>query len=280
MILGQKVINYPDYYDKKSCDLLQPIARSLQRAKLPIVEAELSFFGCDWWGHYEFSWLDAQTGWPIHCFLQLEIPATTPFILESKSLKLYLGCFANSLFTHEQIVSVVESDLSFKAGGHIKATLYDFRHEIFSEIKSQQSPSLIELDQIEIYCDTYEYNPGLLKPAHSRECLEQRFAFRSFRSNCLVTGQPDWAHMFITICPSEESKGICAESLLRYLTSFRLHQEFHEHCVERVYCDIVKQYAPSSLTVYGAFFRRGSLDINPIRSSQPLTQSWERLPSH
>lgn len=280
MILGQKVTSYPDYYDKKSCNLLQPIPRSLQRAKLPLPEQDLSFFGCDWWGHYEFSWLDARTGWPVHCFLQLEIPANTPFIIESKSLKLYFGCFTNSLFTREQVVSIIEKDLSAQAGGPIKARLYDFSHEIFSGIKLPQGLSITELDQLATSCDVYEYEPGLLRRAPDPECGEQLFVFRSFRSNCLVTGQPDWAHMFITIRPSAKRSGICGQSLLRYLTSFRQHQEFHEHCVERIFCDIFQKYTPSNLTVYGAFFRRGALDINPIRSLQPLTQSWQRLAYH
>lgn len=280
MILGQKVTSYPDYYDKKSCDLLQPIPRSLQRAKLPIAHEELSFFGFDWWGHYEFSWLDAVTGWPTHCFLQLEVPAHTPFIIESKSLKLYFGCFANSLFTQEQVISVIEKDLSAKAGGPIQARLYNFKDENFSSIVKQQDQKFIELDLLTTSCDSYEYEPNLLKSTLAVGCAEQRFAFRSFRSNCLVTGQPDWAHMFITMQPSIEAHGICSESLLRYLTSFRQHQEFHEHCVERVFCDIMQKYAPANLTVYGAFFRRGSLDINPIRSLQPVAQSWQRLPYH
>lgn len=276
MILGQKVTSYPDLYDSSAVTLLVPIARGPQRAHLSLPE----FHGCDWWGHYEFSWLDASTGWPTHCFLQLEIPAQSPFIIESKSLKLYLGSFANSLMSQEQVIQTITTDLSAHAQAPVTARLIAFSDPIFAQTDTRHlSAPWQDLNALDLSCDTYDYDPSLLefgkKDLHDEPSLRY-FVFRAFRSNCLVTGQPDWAHVAITTNAST----LCENSLLRYLTSFRQHQEFHEHCVERIFSDLFLKYRPSILTVYGAFFRRGSLDINPIRSLTPITEHWSRLAYH
>jgi 7-cyano-7-deazaguanine reductase len=279
-ILGKKITLYPDLYGPETPSLLQPIARSLQRHTLPLSNSHFwPYYGTDWWCHYEMSYLEASTGWPVHGFLQIAIPAQSPFIIESKSLKLYLGSFANTLITRHDLLEKITLDLSHKAEDKVVISFHVSSAPLFVTNVADNGERL-DLSSIDVPCSCYDYNPGLLelKPPLKREW--QRFFFGCFRSNCLVTAQPDWAHIFIDILPQTKGSTVTPQSLLRYLTSFREHQEFHEHCVERIFCDLLSAISPENLTVYGAFFRRGCLDINPIRSLSPITEHWQRLPYH
>lgn len=281
LVLGKKITTYPDTYSAASHELLQCFPRSQQRAHLPLDPlAPLPFQGCDWWNHYEMGWLDAATGWPQQAFLRLEIPASSPNLIESKSLKIYLGSFANSLMSREQLQEHICADLSLKAGVPITVIVEPWGSTLFHNIASHQAP-WVNLSEIEIPCEHYTYEASLLdaglKPL-DKVASEQYFLFPAFRSNCLVTGQPDWAHIFVRYMPDKTT--VSPEALLRYLVSFRQHQEFHEHCVERIFCDLFQRLNPRDLVAYGAFFRRGSLDINPVRSMGALCAQWARQPYH
>lgn len=278
--LGKKITDYPDLYTSESVTLLQSFPRSQQRCLLPL--SDLLFHGVDWWNHYEMQWLDDATGWPKQAFLQLEIPAHSPNLIESKSLKLYLGSFSNSLLSESDLVSKITHDLSVKAGAPVQVKLETFGSDKFKSL-AEMPQGIVDLGKLNCECSVYHYQPeflndGLVELRHSPK--QQHFFFNAFRSNCLVTGQPDWAHIFISHMPNKID--LSPEALLRYLVSFRQHQEFHEHCIERIFCDLYSRLEPQDLTVYGAFFRRGSLDINPIRSLKPLTSvaRWARQPYH
>jgi 7-cyano-7-deazaguanine reductase len=268
-ILGVEIKSYPDLYDK-SC--LFPIKRSAQRAQLGLTIA-LPFLGYDWWNHYEFTWLNKKTGWPEARLLSIIIPCTSESIVESKSLKLYLGSFANSLFHEQEIIDLIEEDLKNLLCSPIKVLLQAHKNSSISKIYS--SKNVICLDDYPTFCSQYEYCPSLLKLApqlHKEEVSSFSFQTHIFRSNCLITHQPDWASLEL----SWLGKPIDQESLYQYLVSFRLHNEFHEHCIERIFIDLYNILEPKSLSVRGFFTRRGSVDINPCRSTFSQTPSFHR----
>lgn len=260
-ILGLTLDHYPDLYDKT---LLYAIPRAKQREEFGVViNNNLPFVGFDWWNHYEFSWLNNKTGWPEMRVLSFIVPHSSKNIIESKSLKIYLGSFSNSLFSEEDVVSTIEQDLSELLESSIHIQLHLYSSSLFSKIfKTAQG---ICLDNFPTTCSVFEYDPSLLKLAPSiqqEEASYFKYETHSFRSNCLITQQPDWATIEITWL----GKPLLPESLYQYLMSFRLHNAFHEHCIELIFIDLYKIINPKSLTVRGFFNRRGSVDINPCRS--------------
>ena len=264
--LGQSSA-YADQYD---ASLLQPIARSLQRAHLGLIEGKLSFLGADLWTGYEVSWLNPK-GKPQLALLQLTVPCETPNLVESKSLKLYLNSFNQSRFANMAAVrETIARDLSAAAYAHdgsekrprIGVTL------LAPDAFDQQSVAELDgldLDRLDIECDTYQPQADFLQADSKQMPVTEVLTSRLLKSNCLVTGQPDWGSVQIayTGAPIDQA------GLLRYIVSFRQHQEFHEHCVERMFCDIMARCQPTQLTVYARYTRRGGLDINPYRTNSP-----------
>ncbi|MEN9481062.1 MAG: hypothetical protein RLZZ298_2457 [Pseudomonadota bacterium] len=248
-----------EYCAEYAPELLYPIPRQLKRDELGISAATLPFVGEDLWNAYELSWLNAK-GKPVVALASFRVPATSPNLVESKSFKLYLNSFNQTPFADtETVQQTLAGDLSAAAGAAV-----DVKIELLS---SRPQPTLgypqgILLDELDIVCDTYQPAPQQLLTVDG-EKVEEILYSHLLKSNCLVTGQPDWAMVVIRY----RGRPIDHAGLLRYIVSFRGHNEFHEQCVERIYCDITRQCAPDMLAVYARYTRRGGLDINPFRSS-------------
>lgn len=255
LTLGQTV----GYQSQYSPDLLQPVPRSLNREEIGLSGQNLPFQGTDIWNGYELSWLTPK-GLPQIAILRCYVPHTTPNIIESKSFKLYLNSLNQTAFENADAVSaVLQKDLSECAGGHVDVEVIkpsEFTAETFVH------SDWVCLDDRDIAITQYSPDPSLLQT--TKQCVQELKVYSNLlKSNCLVTDQPDWATVFIKYSGAE----ICPDGLLKYLISFREHNEFHEQCVERIFTDIMAQAHPSELTVYARYTRRGGLDINPFRSN-------------
>jgi 7-cyano-7-deazaguanine reductase len=260
-----KTAFYPSAYDPA---LLFPMPRATKRAELGLT-GTLPFFGMDIWNAYEVSWLNLR-GKPQVAIATLMVPADSPNIVESKSLKLYLNTFNHTrLAGAEALLDLLRTDLSESFGAPVQIRLTG--SEDFSKIKMAELDGLL-LDRLDIEIDHYLPDPTLLKSGQEVVPVEEKLVSHLFRSNCLVTGQPDWGSVQIHYVGAP----IDQESLLRYLIGFRDHHEFHEQCVERIYMDVLRQCAPQKLMVLARYTRRGGIDINPWRSNFSLTQ----LPSN
>ena len=264
------------YADRYDASLLQPIARRLQRTHLGLTEGKLPFLGADLWTGYEVSWLNPK-GKPQLALLQLTVPCETPNLVESKSLKLYLNSFNQSVFADMAAVrEAIARDVSAAAYGHdgsakhARIGLTLLPPDAFDQQRVAELSGL-DLDRLDIDCDTYSPQPDFLQADQSQMPVLEVLSSRLLKSNCLVTGQPDWGSVQIAYTGAP----IDQEGLLRYIVSFRQHQEFHEHCVERMFCDILAHCQPSKLSVYARYTRRGGLDINPFRTNSP-----QALPAH
>jgi 7-cyano-7-deazaguanine reductase len=254
--LGKKV-NYQDQYDPS---LLFPIARALKRSEIGLDEQALPFHGVDLWNAFELSWLNAK-GKPQVAIASFRIPAHSPNLIESKSFKLYLNSYNQTrLADRATLLARLEHDLSQAAGASVSAAIRgpeDFPRERCAELPGES------LDDLDIEIFEYTPNPSLLQ-ADPGEVVSETLTSDLLKSNCLVTGQPDWGSVMIHYVGARIER----EGLLRYLIGFRLHNEFHEQCVERIFVDILRQCHPQSLTVYARYTRRGGLDINPWRSTE------------
>jgi 7-cyano-7-deazaguanine reductase len=249
-----KPTTYPDRYDP---ELLFPIARADAREALGLTGA-LPFGGVDLWTAYEISWLDAG-GKPQVGVGRFRIPAGSPRIVESKSLKLYLGSFAQeSAVESSEVVRRIESDLTRACGAPVAVAL-----DPPTDIAALHPTSLPgeSLDALAIATDVYEPAPALL--VASGRHVDETLRSALFRSRCPVTGQPDYGDVMIRYRGPRIERG----GLLRYLISYRRHAAFHESCVERMFVDVLARCAPQALTVYARFLRRGGIDINPFRSN-------------
>lgn len=261
-VLGINVA-YPARYDAA---LLVPIKRANNRRALGITEDELPFCGADVWNAFELSWLDPQ-GKPQVARGRFIFPCTSPSLVESKSLKLYLNSLNQESFSAlEDVRDRIRQDLSAAAGAEVEVLLQPFA----GMQEMLDAPTGVNIDKLDVVCNEYDVNPQLLQLVDSGAAFEQvvdEVLYTDlFRSRCPITGQPDWASM--TICYNGPQ--IDRASLLRYLVSFRLHNDFHENCVERIFCDISAHCRPAQLSVEANFLRRGGLDINPIRSSSEM----------
>lgn len=259
-----------DYIDHYTPSLLQAVPRSLGRQSLGLAEASLPFVGQDIWHGYELSWLNAK-GKPMVALATFIVPYNSPNLIESKSFKLYLNSFNQSRFADLGLVyQALQQDLSACAGKPVQVSLHNV-----SEIMTFQ-PTWIPgvcLDELDISIEQYQYDPGLLALAPVRGKVEEKLHSHLLKSNCLITSQPDWASVFIHY----RGAAISHEALLKYLISFRSHNEFHEQCIERIFIDIWQAAKPEFLAVYARYTRRGGLDINPLRSSEPYTAPNIRL---
>ncbi len=250
--LGKKV----KYISTYSPDLLFPIPRESKRKEIGIND-KLPFKGCDIWNSFELSWLNNK-GKPVVAFAEFIIPADSPNIIESKSFKLYLNSFNNTHFASvTEAEKRLHSDLSKAAGKEIT---------VKADLIKNQTPTLqcfddLCLDDYDISCDTYHVDSNYLTT--NDEFITEKLYSNLLKSNCPITGQPDWAS--IQICYTGIK--INHTGLLKYIVSFRDHDEFHEQCIERMFCDIMKRCQPQSLSIYARYTRRGGLDINPYRST-------------
>lgn len=261
-----KASAYADQYDPS---LLFPIPRNGKREEIGITGA-LPFFGADLWTAFELSWLNAR-GKPQVALAHFTIPCETPHIIESKSFKLYLNSFNNSRFDSLEAVQerlredVNEALWRGAAVRQSSASVRVIAQDAF-ELQKVQELQGLNLDRLDIECSDYTPCPDLLKADHDNPPVSETLVSHLLKSNCLVTGQPDWGCVQI----SYTGAAIDQESLLRYIVSFRNHNEFHEQCVERIFMDIMRQCRPLKLSVYARYTRRGGLDINPLRTSHPM----------
>ncbi|MCP3700764.1 MAG: NADPH-dependent 7-cyano-7-deazaguanine reductase QueF [Aliivibrio sp.] len=255
LTLGQKT----EYKHNYEPELLQAVPRSLNRDDLDLGD-ELPFQGCDIWTLYELSWLN-QNGLPQVAIGDVTLPASSPNLVESKSFKLYLNSFNQTKFASwDDVTSTLIKDLSACAGGEVKVEIHPVQAYSQQPIVDMTGECI---DNQDIVIDNYEFDAEYLESSTSNEIVEETLHSHLLKSNCLITNQPDWGSVEISYTGSK----IDREKLLRYLISFRQHNEFHEQCVERIYTDIMKFCKPKSLTVFARYTRRGGLDINPFRSS-------------
>lgn len=253
--LGKPVV-YSGSYDP---GLLFPIPRALQRQALGIGDP-LPFIGVDIWNAFELSWLDAR-GKPRVALAEFRVPATSPNIIESKSFKLYLNSYMQTRIPDtEALRQRLAGDLSAAAGAPVSVVLGTPTSKQSALIENLEGEVIDDLP-IEIS----HYGPPQPDFLHSNPdaVVEESLVSHVFKSNCPVTGQPDWASVQLHY----QGPRLGRDGLLRYLVSYREHDDFHEHCVERIFVDVLARCAPSRLSVYARYTRRGGLDINPFRAT-------------
>lgn len=253
--LGQ-ASHYPQQLDPA---LLSPVPRALARQELGLNQQQLPFSGADLWTGYELSWLDAL-GKPQVAVADFSLSCTTPALIESKSFKLFLNSFNQARFADwQQVQRLLVEHLSHCAGGPVTVKL-----RRLAELANEPLVLLPgeSLDEQPLAIDHYDYDAALLS-ADTQRIVSESLCSDLLKSNCLITNQPDWGSVLIRYRGPAIDRG----ALLRYLVSFRNHNEFHEQCVERIFCDLLRQCRPSHLTVYARYTRRGGLDINPFRSN-------------
>ena len=240
--------------------LLEPIPRADGRSRMGLTGA-LPFSGEDIWNAYELSWLDSG-GKPVIATGEFRFPADSPNIVESKSLKLYLNSLSGSRYeSPEAVRTAIAADLGRTCGAEAQVLL---RAPAADETLAQGEPVGQCIDAAELANPGYDLDPGRLRDGadpHS-EVAETLYS-NLLKTNCPVTGQPDWATVMIRY----RGPGIRRAALLAYLVSYRNHAEFHEQCVERMFVDIERFCRPVALSVYARYLRRGGLDINPFRSN-------------
>lgn len=256
------------YVDQYDAALLFTIARRPKRDEIGL-PVTLPFFGADLWTAYELGWLNPR-GKPQLALARITVPAESTHIVESKSFKLYLNSFNNSVFVDAMEVQTrLREDLSAAIwqGGNVMSSVgvqlvlpQDFDKEPVHELDG------LNLDRLDLECTHYLPAPELLTAQFNEVPVTETLASQLLKSNCLVTGQPDWGSVRISYTgPQIDQAG-----LLQYIVSFRNHNEFHEQCVERIFMDIWRRCKPSKLEVYARYTRRGGVDINPWRTSHPM----------
>lgn len=257
--------SYADQYDPS---LLFPIPRATKRAEIGI-SGSPPFLGADLWTAFELSWLN-QRGKPQVALAHITVPCETPNIVESKSFKLYLNSFNNTRFANAEAVQArMRADISeaaWRGAEHpgtvgVKLLLPEqFDREPVHELDG------LSLDRLDIECTQYQPAPERLSAKFDEGPVSEVLVSHLLKSNCLVTGQPDWGSVRIAYSGPQ----IDQEGLLQYIVSFRNHNEFHEQCVERIFMDLWTRCKPIKLEVYARYTRRGGLDINPWRTSHPM----------
>lgn len=252
-----KQVSYTFNYDP---DQLCPIPRGIGREAAGLDSQAGGWHGEDIWNVYEVSWL-TPSGRPEIAMAELRVPAASPCLIESKSLKLYFNSFNMTRFsTADAVRQTISADLRRATGTDVAVSLLAAEH--FNRAALAE-PEGICLDGQEIGDFIYTPDPTLLSTGTQK--VQQTLFSRLFRSCCPVTGQPDWA----TIVVSYEGQQISPDNLLRYLVSYREHAGFHETCVEKIFNDIMQYCTPEQLLVSARFTRRGGIDINPVRSTRP-----------
>ena len=256
------------YVDRYDPSLLFPISRLANRAELGLHGA-VPFFGADLWSAFELSWLTPR-GKPQVAIAHITVPCETPNLVESKSFKLYINSFSNSPFASaDEVRERIRFDVSEAAWrGAATQSSVGVRLLLPDQFDREQVRELegLSLDRLDIECTQYTPAPELLTAAAGEPPVQEVLTSNLLKSNCPVTGQPDWGSVQIRYSGPQVDQG----GLLRYLVSFRNHNEFHEHCVERIFVDVWQRCKPVKLAVYGRYTRRGGLDINPFRTSHPM----------
>ncbi|NRA73262.1 MAG: NADPH-dependent 7-cyano-7-deazaguanine reductase QueF [Rickettsiales bacterium] len=253
--LGKKT----DYKTDYNPLLLFAISRTEKRQQINIDPNSLPFTGYDLWNCYEVTWLN-EDGKPKIVLLQLIIPCNSPYLIESKSLKLYLVSFSNTKFSSiESVKNTIKQDLETKLCSKIQVKTFNIKD-------SYQHPLPIlykakTLDVLDITCNEYVPNKNLLSIENNQ--VQEVLYSDLLKSNCPVTNQPDYATIFIQYT----GRKINHSGLLKYIVSYRNKTEFHEQCVEQIFIDIKEKCIPEELTIYARYNRRGGIDINPLRTT-------------
>lgn len=259
-----------EYVAEYAPELLFPIPRLAKWLELGINPQALPFHGVDVWNCYELSWLNAR-GVPQVAIAEFIIPAHSPNIIESKSFKLYLNSFNQTRLPHrETLLEHLSRDLSHAAGAPVAVRVRSL-DEVAAEGIARPLGECVDEQDINLT----HYGPPdaqLLTCDHSQNVSETLYS-HLLKSNCPVTGQPDWA----TVSVHYQGPRLDRAGLLAYVVSLRMHGDFHEQCVERMYLDLLQVLQPTHLTVQARYVRRGGLDINPSRSTHPLTPSNPRM---
>ena len=268
-ILGEQTTDYPTQY---SPETLYPIARSMGRDVIGWHDYKLKV-GIDWWHAFEMSWLNQQ-GISQVAMARFSFPASSPYIVESKSLKLYLNSINFTEFTSwEAVQTLIAKDLSACVQAEVQVELFALNDKTSGLLIAQPEGICIDdalADSSEKVALCVHPDASLLSDDKTEANLEssstQPYTFYSnlLRSNCPVTNQPDWGTLAVSIT---SEKPVNEASMLRYILSFRQHNGFHEQCVEQIFADLSKHYEPSALMVRAWYTRRGGIDINPCRVS-------------
>ena len=254
-----KTVNYAGQYD---ASLLYPINRADKRLEIGI-EAPLPFSGVDIWNAYEFSWLDSR-GKPKVALIEFRVPVNSPNIIESKSFKLYLNSYMQTRFADtESMRQQMARDLSQAAGANVSVMLVTLHSTASAEIELLEGTVI---DDLPIDIESYGPPDAEFLKTDTGLIADEILVSHLLKSNCPVTGQPDWASLQIRY----RGPRLDRAGLLRYLISYRGHNEFHEQCVERIFMDIMHECSPQRLAVYARYTRRGGLDINPFRATPGL----------
>jgi len=259
-----------DYVATYSPHLLFPIPRAPKWAELGLTAETLPYQGVDLWNCYELSWL-LPSGKPVVAIGEFEIPADSPNIIESKSFKLYLNSLNQSVFeSRDALLEVMTGDLSAAAGKPVRVRL-----RTLDEVTADGVATLPGrcIDELDVAIQDYDHPRPELLTCDAGRVVEESLHSHLLKSNCPVTGQPDWGSVVVEY----RGAALLPESLLAYLVSFRQHADFHEQCVERIFLDLQRLLQPEKLTVYARYVRRGGLDINPYRSTEALVVDNRRL---
>ncbi|WP_406703608.1 NADPH-dependent 7-cyano-7-deazaguanine reductase QueF [Sodalis sp.] len=258
------------YRERYDPSLLQAVPRALNRDPLGLQAAALPFHGADIWTLYELSWLN-DAGLPQVAIGEVALNATSVNLIESKSFKLYLNSFNQTRFpSREAVRDCLSEDLSRCADGEVAVTLRALNEFTGSPVLGFDGECI---DDQPIRIDDYTFSNRWLEGAAGGPWVSETLVSHLLKSNCLITHQPDWGSVQIRY----RGARIDREALLRYLVSFRQHNEFHEQCVERIFCDLMQFCRPDTLSVYARYTRRGGLDINPWRSNTHFSPATGRL---
>ncbi|UCX04286.1 NADPH-dependent 7-cyano-7-deazaguanine reductase QueF [Shewanella glacialimarina] len=255
LTLGQTT----EYQAEYDVSLLQGVPRKLNRNAIDLSN-DLPFHGTDIWTAYELSWLNSK-GKPMVAIAEVSLDINSVNLIESKSFKLYLNSFNQTKFDSVSTVEqILQKDLANCAQGDVVVKVIEPKH--FNLERIVELPGTC-IDDLDIEVDNYDFNSDLLLGSGSEEKnVAETLNSNLLKSNCLITSQPDWGSVMIRY----QGPKIDREKLLRYLISFRQHNEFHEQCIERIFVDLKRYCGCSKLTVYARYTRRGGLDINPYRS--------------
>ncbi|NCX93909.1 MAG: NADPH-dependent 7-cyano-7-deazaguanine reductase QueF [Gammaproteobacteria bacterium] len=265
-LLGGVLGRQTEYKSEYSPEQLYPVSRQKKREEIGI-HGELPFFGVDLWTHFEVSFLN-EKGKPELAIAEIRYDAASPYLIESKSMKLYFNSLNQTRFSEMQAVQAqVIKDLTARVGMPVSVRFFTL-DQVSPHLENQLPGVLI--DDLDVECNEYVPNPQLLKVS-AHESVEETLTSNLLKSNCLMTGQPDWGSLQI----GYRGPKIDRAALLKYIVSFRNHTEFGEHCAERIFMDLLRNCRPEKLTVYVRYTRRGGIDVNAYRSTEPLSAEIE-----
>jgi len=259
-----------EYVSTYTPSLLFPIPRAPKWAELGLTAQSLPYTGVDYWNCYELSWLTVS-GKPVVAVGEFAIPADSPNIIESKSFKLYLNSLNQTRFaSRDELKELLVRDLSGAAGATVSVTLKTLGRVAEEGIAE---PAGVCIDELDVEIDDFSQPRAERLRCNADEVVEESFHSHLLKSNCPVTGQPDWG----TLVVEYRGPKLDQAAFLAYLVSFRQHSDFHEQCVERIYLDLLDLLQPERLSVHARYVRRGGLDINPYRSNHAKSFDNRRL---